>query len=734
MVHRLAARMPVPSLALAIESLNSRWELLSPETKRELGLRFVQQVLNPIHHAPADFLSNVECLRRVRRLIAELAESQAPPVVGAPNWSPIARLDAWCEVPRAIHDARQTMVLKKAGRKSSPGSPSRELQSQFGRRMAVILGQALPHSQHAGALSFDDKAQAMSQILTALGADNLLDPAWRKRAAYYLEYQQWLEPAKALRVEGDRRQQWILALAAVAVSATLIVFLMTQFSSLRNTQVGQQDKDASTAIKPSPESTPPPPKPTPAPTPKPEAKPTVKPPAEKPWMEKPMVPVEPRPEDPPEPTKREYEIAQLPAPPPGEYPFWGSPSDPAAPYKMGGELKLEWEVWSNPQKRRINVDKFELHGFSVAMEPWSRTTGKSDPRRLPLDVTLTKITPGVHAVRVTGQDGLPVELARFQIPLASGKLLLTMDLKTRTWPSYFEIQKQILFCVVELSEDDGTSFFVALQPLLPAKKIVMSRDEIQAGNIRSKTDLGGAVPCPMSTSLQRLSIARGVLTFKDMRRYIIGQVKWEDATSASEWPLKPVESAPPLENFRAVVAQSGRVFSLTMAASATKDTDLEASIARCEKEIKEIMDARGKVSRGKKARVDNDRAKYLAEGAAQLCKLLKIEPKKLPTPFSLKGDAKPAEIKAETARVQADWRDYYKWSDETVAAVDKRQKELQAELDGLKKKRGELMKEGSTAAEEVRSQLDYAIVELYREVPLNAGERNVRVPVMLFPE
>ena len=51
-----------------------------------------------------------------------------------------------------------------------------------------------------------------------------------------------------------------------------------------------------------------------------------------------------------------------------------------------------------------------------------------------------------------------------------------------------------------------------------------------------------------------------------------------------------------------------------------------------------------------------------------------------------------------------------------------------------RQQRTERASQGRGSVEALREQLDHAIVELYREVPLNAGERNVRVPVMLFPE
>ena len=77
--------------------------------------------------------------------------------------------------------------------------------------------------------------------------------------------------------------------------------------------------------------------------------------------------------------------------------------------------------------------------------------------------------------------------------------------------------------------------------------------------------------------------------------------------------------------------------------------------------------------------------------------------------------------------------EYKKWLDGLVASVDKKQKELQAQLAEQKKKQGEIRGQGSRFADEFRSNLESALIELFREVPMKDGSRKIRVPVMLFP-
>ncbi|MFO0870538.1 MAG: hypothetical protein U0935_16545 [Pirellulales bacterium] len=210
-------------LSIALERLGDRTDVLAPETKRELGLRFVQQVLNPIHHTPAEFQQQVAWLKRARRIIAELEESQRPRQGQAPTWAPIDRTDAWCEIPEIIRQARAAEGDQQRGRRTLAGDP----RAQAGKRLADALSRALPHNEIGGQVTAMDKAVSLYNILATLQATDLVSPEWKRLAANYLEYGQWFDSTAPTSIAAAERKKFIyMGVGAGVVTVLVVLFLL----------------------------------------------------------------------------------------------------------------------------------------------------------------------------------------------------------------------------------------------------------------------------------------------------------------------------------------------------------------------------------------------------------------------------------------------------------------------------------------------------------------------------
>lgn len=189
-VLRMARDMSDETLSLAVERLGEGIGKLTPETRREIGLRYVQ-TLNSLHRSPPDFTLRLDRLRRVQRLIGDLEESRGESGNLGPSWSPIDRLNAWLRVPEIVKQAQQDASGKSLMRGGRRGEAQGDLQYRVGKQLAETLSRALPHRTLGEGMNTHEKAMAMFQVLQHLHATELVSIDWRNRAAYYLEYQHW---------------------------------------------------------------------------------------------------------------------------------------------------------------------------------------------------------------------------------------------------------------------------------------------------------------------------------------------------------------------------------------------------------------------------------------------------------------------------------------------------------------------------------------------------------------
>lgn len=217
------------SLSLAIERLSDRLDLLMPETRKEIGYRFIQ-VLNSIQRSPAEFVLRLGQLRRVKRLIETMEDFQRDAGDLGPSWLPIDRLNAWERVPEVIKQARLKSQEKKTGWAALRGEGANDLQYRVGEQMAKALSHALPHNELRSEVSSQDKAVMMHNIIVALGGGDLLAPDWKTRAAYYLEYNHWYDTAAPVSRKSDSaRRPWMFFGVGAAIATLLGTVLLFAF-------------------------------------------------------------------------------------------------------------------------------------------------------------------------------------------------------------------------------------------------------------------------------------------------------------------------------------------------------------------------------------------------------------------------------------------------------------------------------------------------------------------------
>jgi hypothetical protein len=444
----------------------------------------------------------------------------------------------------------------------------------------------------------------------------------------------------------------------------------------------------------------------------------------------------PAPTEPPEvtPTERDFEVAELPLPPPEA--IMELLSDLPKPLGETGIGKpIDWVLWKDESAQ--GEYKLRIHGLRLAKSPWH-----------PL-VVEPITTPDKYVLRATHGDGIQTDLMEFRLPPSKGVLTMTVPSLSSSLKELGEIQRQLFFCVLEIDSEAG-SRYLALRPASECRDIPMVKDDTHCGLIQRKGWEGSLAKLPEEQRLQKLHIARGVLIMQE-HRYLFGAERgdWLGAKQ-EEWPLRPKDAKTPITECRIKYTHehgSGAKLSLFIP-TLEKEKDLEKEIESLTNTKKKIEEFRGVLFRARKnvGLLDSSQSQKFDSPVNELTKLCDqpdlLFPKRANYP-------EPANKKREAGKSDYDLavEKYYSELEKLIGKSGNGKRDdachvqvtrIDADVVNKRRQLGDIRKPRQETLDAFWNVAVSAVIEVFRVVetePTNTGEalRQIRIPTVVAP-
>jgi hypothetical protein len=445
----------------------------------------------------------------------------------------------------------------------------------------------------------------------------------------------------------------------------------------------------------------------------------------------------------PEPLKtseRNFEIAEIPLPPPGALEDLLSDT----PKPLGEDdfrPDINWQLWQDTNASGVEHE-LRVHGLKLATRPWTSVS-----------VSLVK-TPDKFVLRALWIDGTETDLMEFRLTASNGILTMHVPGLKPSLKELSEIQRQLFYCVIEIQSEKG-SRYVALHPPSKLGRVSMNSSDPPDiyGVVRGRSNARGIAPRPLEHRLQRLYILRGALIMKDDTGYLFGSERGDwSAPAVEEWPLRPRQSgksAPETECRVRFTQTTGSEAKLAIfMPPLPKEVELKQSIDTLSENRRRILEKR-RVINLLRANPDNlafEGASKLNGPVGELAKLCDfpelVYPRESDYPDPERGKRKsgksPFDEAVEKYYLKLDELIGNKGINITNSMCDKKIKLIDKEIVIQKNSRDAFSTPRLATLEDFQAATLAARLELYRVVPREPREPNetprlIRVPTVVTP-